>query len=189
MRKYLKEEAWSIVEEGFDPELQEASESIFSIGNGKMGQRANFEEAYSGPSLQGSYIAGVYYPDKTRVGWWKNGYPKYFAKVINSINWIGIDVAVNGIALDLATCEVRDFTRILDMRRSILSRRCDVALADGSVIRIESERFLSYTEDELGLIRYSMTPLSGDAEIVITRTLMAPSPTAIPTTARRFGRR
>ncbi|GAL81129.1 maltose phosphorylase [Algibacter lectus] len=31
------------------------------------GQRANFEEQYSGPTFQGSYIAGVYYPDKTRV--------------------------------------------------------------------------------------------------------------------------
>ena len=32
-----------------------------------MGQRANFEESYSGSTFQGSYIAGVYYPDKTRV--------------------------------------------------------------------------------------------------------------------------
>ena len=42
--------------------------------------------------LQGNYVAGVYYPDKTRVGWWKNGYPEYFAKVLNAANWIGIDV-------------------------------------------------------------------------------------------------
>jgi maltose phosphorylase len=36
-----------------------------------MGQRANFEESYSGDTFQGSYIAGIYYPDKTKVGWWK----------------------------------------------------------------------------------------------------------------------
>jgi maltose phosphorylase len=47
-----------------------------------MGQRANFEEKFSGKSLQGSYMAGVYYTDKTKVGWWKNGYPEYFAKVV-----------------------------------------------------------------------------------------------------------
>ncbi|MDU5949051.1 MAG: hypothetical protein E6Z15_18585, partial [Paenibacillus macerans] len=70
MKQYLKEDAWSIIEEGFDPANHEISESIFSIGNGYMGQRANFEERYGGPSLQGSYMAGVYYPDKTRVGWW-----------------------------------------------------------------------------------------------------------------------
>jgi maltose phosphorylase len=35
-------------------------------------------------NFQGSYIAGIYYPDKTKVGWWKNGYPEYFAKVLNA---------------------------------------------------------------------------------------------------------
>ena len=90
MKNYYKIDEWSVIEEGFDPQHQEESESIFSLGNGHMGQRANFEEKYSGESLQGTYIAGIYYPDKTRVGWWKNGYPEYFAKVPNAPNWIGI---------------------------------------------------------------------------------------------------
>ena len=77
---YIKPDNWSIIEEEFDVERVKSSESLFSIGNGAMGQRANFEESYSGPTFQGSYIAGIYYPDKTKVGWWKNGYPKYFAK-------------------------------------------------------------------------------------------------------------
>ncbi|MEL7003195.1 MAG: hypothetical protein AAFN93_10730, partial [Bacteroidota bacterium] len=76
MIKYLKEDAWSIIEEGFHADYNEISESVFSIGNGRMGQRANFEEKFTGKTLQGSYVAGVYYPDKTRVGWWKNGYPE-----------------------------------------------------------------------------------------------------------------
>jgi maltose phosphorylase len=67
-----------------------------------MGQRANFEESYSGDTFQGSYIAGIYYPDKTKVGWWKNGYPEYFAKVLNSK--LGIDIEINGESLDLNTC-------------------------------------------------------------------------------------
>ncbi len=57
MKPYLKLDPWNIVEEDFQPHLHEISESIFSIGNGYMGQRANFEESYSGPSLQGSYMA------------------------------------------------------------------------------------------------------------------------------------
>ena len=57
-----------IIEKGFNPANSRISESIFSIGNGRMGQRANFEENYTGDSLQGSYVAGVYYEDKTR-GW------------------------------------------------------------------------------------------------------------------------
>ena len=65
---YYEIDPWKIIEDGFNKSKVRASESIFSLGNGSMGQRANFEEQYSGKTYQGSYIAGVYYPDKTRVG-------------------------------------------------------------------------------------------------------------------------
>ena len=48
MKNYIKHHPWHIIEEGFNPILNRISESIFSIGNGKFGQRANFEENYSG---------------------------------------------------------------------------------------------------------------------------------------------
>jgi maltose phosphorylase len=96
MKDYIKVDEWKIIEEGFDPHYNQVSESIFSLGNGRMGQRANFEEAYSGDTLLGNYVAGVYYPDKTRVGWWKNGYPEYFAKVLNAANWTIIDIVLDG---------------------------------------------------------------------------------------------
>ena len=114
---YIKPDEWSIIEEGFEPERVESSESLFSLGNGAMGQRANFEEQYSGQTFQGSYIAGVYYPDKTKVGWWKNGYPESFAKVLNAPNWIGINIYVDEEPLDLNTYKsIRDFRRELNMK-------------------------------------------------------------------------
>jgi len=59
MKEYLAVDSWKIIENGFHPEYNRVSESIFSIGNGRFGQRGNFEEHYSGESLQGSYLAGV----------------------------------------------------------------------------------------------------------------------------------
>ncbi len=50
MNKFIKLNEWSIIEEGFHPENNKVSESIFSIGNGFMGQRANFEDNYTGNS-------------------------------------------------------------------------------------------------------------------------------------------
>jgi maltose phosphorylase len=44
MKNYIKVDEWNIIEEGFDPTLNKISESIFSIGNGRYGQRAKFEE-------------------------------------------------------------------------------------------------------------------------------------------------
>ena len=163
---YIKADNWSIIEEEFDVERVKSSESLFSIGNGAMGQRANFEEYYSGPTFQGSYIAGVYYPDKTRVGWWKNGYPEYFAKVLNAPSWIGINVFVNGMPLDLFTCRhVANFKRELNMKEGWLSRSFEAILPSEVEIRVETKRFLSIDLDEVGAISYNVTPLNGDAEI------------------------
>lgn len=165
MKQYLKVDPWSILEESFDPANHEISESIFSIGNGYMGQRANFEEQYSGSSLQGSYMAGVYYPDKTRVGWWKNGYPEYFAKVLNSTNWIGINVFVDGVALDLAECQVKDFVRELNMKEGYLYRRFTAVMKDGKELAVEALRFVSIVRHEIGAIRYAVTPLNFNGEL------------------------
>ncbi|MNB77061.1 Maltose phosphorylase [compost metagenome] len=168
MKQYLKVDEWSIIEESFDPMTQEISESVFSLGNGYMGGRANFEEKYSGHSLQGSYVAGVYYPDKTRVGWWKNGYPEYFAKVLNSTNWIGIDIDIEGTPLDLAACTVTDFRRVLNMQEGFLSRSFTATLEDGKTVKVESIRFVSMTRREIGAIRYSVTPLNFSGTITVT---------------------
>ncbi len=163
---YIIPNDWSIIEEGFDPSHVKASESLFSIGNGAMGQRANFEEKYSGPTFQGSYIAGVYYPDKTRVGWWKNGYPEYFAKVLNAPNWIGINVFINDEGLDLHTCKtIENFRRELNMKEGWLSRSFVATLQNGIKIEVNTKRFLSLDIDELGAINYSVTPLNSNASI------------------------
>lgn len=165
MNPYLKHDEWCIIEEGFNPENTLASESIFSIGNGATGQRANFEESFSGSTMQGSYIGGVYYPDKTIVGWWKNGYPEYFAKVINSTNWIGIDIEVNGETLDLAKCSVDDFRRVLNMREGYLERSFTCEMPSGIKVAVSAKRFLSIVNSELGAIRYSIKPLNAAANI------------------------
>ena len=164
---YIQPDNWSIIEEGFDAERVKSSESLFSIGNGAMGQRANFEEHYSGKTFQGSYIAGIYYPDKTKVGWWKNGYPEYFAKVLNAPNWIGIDIEINGENLDLAKCQaVSNFRRELNMKEGIYYRSFNAILANGTEIAVKVQRFLSLDLDEVGVINYEITALNSDAKIV-----------------------
>lgn len=68
MKKYLKTDEWNIIEDQFHPDRQRMSESIFSLGNGRFGQRGYFEEPYSSDSYRGSFVAGITFLDKTRVG-------------------------------------------------------------------------------------------------------------------------
>ena len=159
---------WNIIIEGFNKADITKHESIFSLGNGAMGMRANFEEDYTGDTLQGSYIGGVYYPDKTRVGWWKNGYPEYFAKVLNAPNWIGLHIKINGELLDLNTClEVKNFRRQLNMKEGWYERSFTAMLSNQQEIQVKVLRFLSLRYDELGALRYEITPLTIDTTIEI----------------------
>ena len=163
---YIQAADWSIIEKGFDADRVKSSESLFSLGNGAMGQRNNFEEYYSGPTFQGSYIGGVYYPDKTRVGWWKNGYPEYFAKVLNSPSWIGINVKVNGEQLDLFTCKkVENFQRELNMKEGWYQRSFVATMPNGIEVEVKATRFLSLVKDELGVINYEIIPLNANVEV------------------------
>lgn len=168
MKDYIEVDEWKIIEQGFNPRHNKISESIFSLGNGRMGQRANFEEAYSGDTLQGNYVAGVYYPDKTRVGWWKNGYPEYFAKVLNAANWIGIDIEIDGEQLDLAKYEVINFRRELNMKEGYLKRSFRAKTDSGKTVDVEAIRFCSMADDEAGAIKYAITPVNFSGSLTLT---------------------
>ncbi len=166
--EFITPHPWKIIEDTYDPLQIEAAESIFSLGNGAMGQRANFEEYYSGSSFQGSYVAGVYYPDKTKVGWWKNGYPEYFAKVLNAPNWIGIDVKCNQQTVDINAVTVHAFRRELDMQNGLYTREVTLTTVDGIKLTLIAKRFLAMFQEELGCIKYSVKTHDQAAEITLS---------------------
>ncbi|WP_221641271.1 glycoside hydrolase family 65 protein [Listeria booriae] len=167
IQRLFEIDEWKLKSKQVEKDAKRLQESLTSLGNGYMGMRGNFEERYSGDTHQGTYIAGVWYPDKTRVGWWKNGYPDYFGKVINALNFIGIDVTIDGETLDLFVDETENFALELDMETGILRRSFQVK-KNGKLFLVETERFLSIVKQELCLIRYHVTALDAEAEIVLT---------------------
>ncbi len=162
MKTLVVLDPWKIIQDGFDAENNRIFESLFSLGNGHFGGRGNHEEAYSGNTLQGNYLAGIYYPDPTRVGWWKNGYPDYFAKVLNAADWKRLAIRVDGEELDLATTEVLEYRRELDMRGGTLERSFRVRLSNGIIVTVEVLRFVSKANNAVGALRYR---LSADSDV------------------------
>jgi maltose phosphorylase len=165
MNKYLQTDPWCIIEEGFHVNKQLASESIFSLGNGHIGQRANFEEYYSGETMLGSYIAGIYYPEKAERGNWKNGYSETNDRIINAPNWTGISVRLNDERLDLAEWDVQNFRRVLNMHEGFLERTFEAISSKGHRIQVSVKRFLSMAETEVGAISYSVKSLNYEGRI------------------------
>jgi len=166
MKNYVLPDPWKIIQNNYSPDDNLLFESLMSLGNGYFGLRGNFEEQYSGESLKGTYVAGIYYPDDTKVGWWKNGYPKYFQKVLNSANLIKLDVEIDGQALDLNLDKPIKFNRTLDMQTGILTRSFEVK-KNGHHLRIDVERFVHMVRKESLLLRYCITALEGNPLVTI----------------------
>ena len=156
MKTIFAYDPWKLSETELHREDMRLSESMTSIGNGHMGMRGNFEERYSGDSHRGTYLAGVWFPDKTRVGWWKNGYPLYFGKVINAINVISLRVRVDREDIDLFKDECVSFSRVLDMRTGVLTREFAIRREKGTV-RVSFERFVSIVRPEIAAVRCRVT--------------------------------
>ncbi|WP_127849275.1 glycoside hydrolase family 65 protein [Lacticaseibacillus hulanensis] len=164
MKRIFEIDPWLVQTHQLATADKRLQESLTAIGNGYMGLRGNFEEGYSGDHLQGTYIAGTWFPDKTRVGWWKNGYPAYFGKVINAPSFIDLFLTVNGERVDLAKSKFSDFTLCLDMHQGLLTRSFVLQQKDCKV-RFEFARFLSNVIRQAALIKVKATVLAGTAEI------------------------
>lgn len=147
---------WTLRSAKLEKEHKRLQESLTSLGNGYMGMRGNFEETYSADSHLGTYIAGVWFPDKTRVGWWKNGYPKYFGKAINALNFSKVKIFVDGQKVDLAKNDVADFSVELDMQHGVLRRSFTVF-----GVRFDVCKFLSVAQKELAVIRWEAVSVDG----------------------------
>ncbi|WP_134644250.1 glycoside hydrolase family 65 protein [Weissella cibaria] len=161
MKRIFEVNPWTITSHELQPADKRLQESMTSLGNEYMGMRGMFEETYSGDSLQGVYIGGVWFPDKTRVGWWKIGYPEYFGKAINALNFVKAIIQVDGITVDLATVPYTDFEVSLDMQAGVLHRQFTV-----NGVQVQIDRFISVTTKELADLRWSFTAIDGQTHDV-----------------------
>lgn len=157
MKRIFEVSPWTITTHELNPADKRLQESITSLGNEYMGMRGMFEETYTGDSLQGVYIGGVWFPDKTRVGWWKNGYPEYFGKAINALNFVKAEIRIDGDLIDLAKMPFDDFELLLDMKAGILHRSFIV-----KGVKISVDRFISVAKKELADLRWTFVSVDKD---------------------------
>jgi maltose phosphorylase len=163
--KYLKVDPWAIIEEGFDPERNRTSESIFSLGNEYMGVRGYAEEGYSGDSLQGSYFNGL--NEQLDIGNHYKGIIRSLRYMVNAVDWLYTRISVNGEQLDLAKSKFSDYVRKLDLRSGTYRRELIWHLKDGKELKVVFTRLVSMTMSHLGLQRVEFEPLnfSGGVDI------------------------
>ncbi len=122
---------WKIIQDKFNPIENEVAESIFSLANEYMGARGNSEEGFSGSTLEGCYIGGIYVKEPQSYVWKRPGFPEYSNSMVNTTSWLGIRVCVNGEELSMASSCFDDYRRELDMKRGTLCRKLVFTTGNG----------------------------------------------------------
>ncbi|CUS26230.1 trehalose or maltose hydrolase (phosphorylases) [Paucilactobacillus oligofermentans DSM 15707 = LMG 22743] len=161
MKRTFEVNPWTLTTHDLNPTDKRLQESITSLGNEYMGMRGMFEEQYSGDTHQGIYVGGVWFPDKTRVGWWKNGYPLYFGKAINALNFMKANIYVDGKQIDLAVTKPDDFEISLDMQKGTLKRTFSIY-----GVKFIVTRLISAATKELADLYYEISSTDGNAHSV-----------------------
>jgi trehalose/maltose hydrolase-like predicted phosphorylase len=159
---------WEVSEEQFSPAHNLRNETIFSLGNGYLGLRGNFEEGYNGPagtSVEGTYINGFYETGVLKYPEAAFGYPEKSQTMLNITNGKLIKLYLEEEEFQLFTGELLAYRRTLDLRNGVLRRALVWRSPAGREVRLAITRLVSLTRKPVAAIAYEVTPLNFGGKI------------------------
>ena len=159
--KYLSDAKWQIIEEGWNPELQNVNETLFTLGNGYVGSRGILEEIPPG-ARPGTFFAGLYGGSRALV-----------PELVNAPNPIDLRISVKGEKLGAVAMDVINHKRVLDMHNGTLVRHTVYSNARKKRFDYQSMRFFSRRNKNVAVMRVYITALDDDATFTITNSIDA----------------
>jgi kojibiose phosphorylase len=146
---------WRVEESGFAPERANFFETLFTVGNGRLGTRGSLEEGHLG-QLSGTFVNGVYDRHDVPV-----------IDLVNAPDWLDTAVFVDGVRLDVDTCRVVDHHRVLDLRDGLLTRTTVFEDARGRRTRLSTLRCASMADRRVCALRVEVTPENHSSPITM----------------------
>jgi len=161
---------WNIRETEPAPDRMADSESVFALANGYLGMRGTMEEmTYAW--CRGTYLNGFFETRPIRYGEKFCGYPEEGQSILNAADGRKIRLRIDEEEFDLTRGTVRSWHRELDMREGLLRREILWESPGGKVLRIESERLVSFRRRHIAALRYRVTLVEGRGTLGCLSTL------------------
>ena len=158
---------WRMVETAFYEKLLPPTETIFSLGNGYLGMRGNFEEGR--PVHQnGTFVNGFHETWPIVYGEEAYGFAKTGQTIVNVPDGRVMKLYVDDEPLYLPTADLMSFERVLDMRNGTLERDLVWATPAGKVVRVRTTRLISFEHRHLAAICYEVTIVNATAPVLIS---------------------
>lgn len=151
----LEDNNWLLRERRFDPQKLNYNETIFTIGNGYLSTRGTFEEGYPGEEYA-TLIHGIF-----------DDIPIVFTELANAPNWLFYAIILEGERFSLASGEILNYKRALDLRDGVLTREIQWRSPSGLTVDLRFDRFASLADPHLLASQLTITPIdfSGDVRV------------------------
>lgn len=160
---------WTISSNKLDEANLLVDESLFSLGNGYLGVRGNFEEGYNDEfkSIRGTYINAFHDITEIQYGEKAFGFPETQQKLLNLTDVQTVEVHIDGERFSLFEGEVLSFQRNLHLDKGLSERIIHWKSPKGKEVNIHIKRLVSFVEKEVFAIDYIIEPLSGVEQVEI----------------------
>lgn len=156
---------WRLVETRYTEDG--VSETLFSVGNGYLGLRGNHIEG-RGAHEHGTFINGLHETWPIRHAEQAYGFAEVGQTIINAPDAKVMRVYVDDEPISFDEADVRDYSRVLDMRTGILTRELVWETPSGKRVRMRDERMVSFEERHLAILRLEVTVENSDAPVTIS---------------------
>jgi alpha,alpha-trehalose phosphorylase len=170
-------QAWQLVEDRFDNEVNPVQETLFALGNGYIGLRGSHEERFAGLSgntfdetfINGFYESSpLYYPEGSYA------LAKVHQFMLSVPNAKGIRFSIDGEEFDLFQGKIEHYERSVDFRTGILRRQIEWCSPNGKRLSVTSSRLVSFPRKNLFAIEYEIKALNFSGTITVRSAIDGP---------------
>ena len=158
---------WRLVEKWFDVDDAGVTETLFAVGNGYLGMRGNHPEGRF-EHEHGTFINGFHETFPIRHAEQAYGFAEVGQTIINAPDAKVMRVYVDDEPLSLDVADLREYERVLDLRDGVLRRHILWMTPSGKLVRLDSERMVSFEEKHLAMMSIEVTVLNDDAPVTIS---------------------
>ncbi len=162
---------WRLVEREFDAGDLGTTETLFAVGNGYLGMRANPEEGRDADS-HGTFINGFHETWRINHAEEAYGFAKTGQTIVNVPDAKLIKLFVDDEPLLLTTADLESYERTLDFRTGVLSRELLWRTPGGKRVHVRSTRLVSLVHRHLAALTFEVTLLDSAAPVVISSQLL-----------------
>jgi alpha,alpha-trehalose phosphorylase len=160
-------EPWKLTEAVYSTIDLGVTESLFAVGNGYLGMRANVEEGREAHT-HGTFINGFHETWPIRHAEEAFGFARTGQTIVNVPDNKTMKLYVDDEPMLLSVADLESYDRSLDFRDGVLRRDIVWRTPGGKRVKVTSTRMVSFTQRHLAILSIEVTMLDDEAPVVIS---------------------